>query len=54
MTDFDRQLIDEARKVNRWHYREIDELIPQAETPEARERLTWIRWELYDLVCETV
>ncbi len=54
MTDFDQKLIEKARNFRRWDYRHIDILITIADTDEARKRLTDIRWELYDLVQETL
>ena len=54
MTDFDKKLIEKAESVSRYEYRDIDELIKKAETEEARQILTNIRWELYDLVVETI
>ena len=37
MTDFDKQLIEKAEKISRWHYRDIDVLISIADTREARD-----------------
>ena len=54
MTDFDKKLIERADRLSRYEYREIDSLIKLAETEEARQILTNIRWELYDLVVETI
>lgn len=54
MTHFDKQLIDKAEALNRFDYREIDKLIPQADTDEARRILNDIRWERYYLVQETL
>jgi hypothetical protein len=54
MTDFDKKLIEKASKFRRWDYRSIDVLISIADTAEAKERLTDIRWELYDSVQETL
>ena len=54
MTDFDKKLIEKANGFRRWDYRNIDVLISIADTEEARKRLTDIRWELYDLVKETL
>lgn len=54
MTDFDKKLIEKASNFRRWDYRNIDVLISIADTEEARKRLTNIRWELYDLVQETL
>lgn len=48
MTDFDKKLIEKANGFRRWDYRNI------ADTEEARKRLADIRWELYDLVQETI
>lgn len=50
MTDFDKKLLEEAKSVSQWNYRYIDSLIPQAQTPECRRELSYIRWNLYDLV----
>lgn len=54
MTDFDKRLIEKAERIRRWDYRDIDILYRYADTDEARKRLTQIRWELYDLVMETI
>lgn len=54
MTDFDKKLIEKANNISRWNYRYIDVLISIADTAEAKERLTNIRWELYDSVRETL
>ncbi|WP_290302465.1 hypothetical protein [Muribaculum intestinale] len=54
MTDFDKELIKKAENISRWRYRDIDILIHYADTEEARERLTDLRWELYDSVQETL
>lgn len=54
MTDFDIHLIEKARGIRRWDYRQIDVLISIADTDEARKRLKEIRWELHDLVQETI
>ncbi len=54
MTDFDKKLIEKAEKFSRWNYRNIDVLISIADTEEAIERLRNLRWELYDLVQETL
>ena len=54
MTDFDKKLIEKANGFRRWDYRDIDVLISIADTDEARQRLTIIRWELYDLVQESL
>ena len=54
MTDFDKKLIEKANGFRRWDYRDIDVLISIADTDEARQRLTKIRWELYDLVQESL
>lgn len=54
MTDFDKKLIEKANKFRRWDYRDIDVLISIADSDEARQQLTHIRWELYDLVQETL
>ena len=54
MTDFDKELIAKAENMSRYQYRDIDALIPQARTKEARRILSCIRWEKYDLVQETI
>lgn len=54
MTDFDKKLIEKASKFRRWDYRSIDVLISIADTDEARQQLTNIRWELYDSIQETL
>lgn len=54
MTDFDKKLIEKANSFSRWNYHDIDVLISIADTEEAREQLSNIRWELYSLVQETI
>ncbi|WP_301196569.1 MULTISPECIES: hypothetical protein [Muribaculaceae] len=54
MTDFDKKLIEKANGFRCWDYLDIDVLISIADTEEARKQLTNIRWELYDLVQETL
>lgn len=54
MTEFDKKLIEKANNISRWRYRDIDVLISIADTEEARQRLTNIRWDLYDSVQETL
>ena len=54
MTEFDKKLIEKAKNFRRWDYRSIDVLISIADTDEARRALTNIRWELHDLVQETL
>lgn len=54
MTDFDKKLIEKAGSFRRWDYRKIDTLISIADTEAARQRLRGLRWELYDLIKETL
>lgn len=54
MTEFDKKLIEKANGFRRWDYRDIDVLISIADTEEARQRLTDIRWALYDSVQDTL
>ncbi|MBD5219501.1 MAG: hypothetical protein HDS72_04560 [Bacteroidales bacterium] len=54
MTEFDKQLIAKAENLRRWDYRLIDSILPFADTPEARAELTRIRWELYDLMQDSL
>lgn len=54
MTDFDKKLIEKAYKIRRWDWRHVNILIAIADTDEARERLTNIKYELYDSVQETL
>ena len=54
MTDFDKKLIEKASRFRIWAYSDIDTLISIADTEEARKQLSNIRWELYDLVQETL
>ena len=54
MTDFDKRLIEKASTFSRWHYRNIDVLISIADTEEAKKNLDNIRWELYNLIKETL
>lgn len=50
MTEHDKKLIAKAESLPRWYYRDIDALIAEADTDEARRKLNLIRRELYDLV----
>lgn len=54
MTEFDKKLIEKADKLSRWDYRVVDALIKIADTDEARERLAYLRLELYDMAQETL
>ena len=54
MTDFDKELIAKAENMSRYQYRDIDALITQAQTKEARRILSYIRWDLHDLCVETI
>lgn len=54
MTDFDKKLIEKANGFRRWDYRNIDVLIAIADTEEGRKQLLAIRWDLYDLVKESI
>lgn len=54
MTDFDKKLIEKANTFHRWDYRSIDVLISIADTDEAKNQLTNIRWNLYESVQETL
>lgn len=53
MTDFDRELIRKAEALIRYEWRMIDVMIAIADTPEARKRLAYIRFEHQDLCRET-
>ena len=50
MTEHDKKLIAKAESLPRWYYRDINALIAEADTDEARRKLNLIRRELYDLV----
>lgn len=54
MTEFDKKLIEKAQLIPRWRYRSIDTLVEIADTDEAREILSNLRWELHDSVMETI
>lgn len=54
MTEFDKKLIEKAKSFPRFEYHKLDVLISIAETDQARKELSNIRWELYDLVLETI
>lgn len=54
MTEHDKQLIIKAEKISRWNYRDVDTLIASADTTEARQRLIAIKYELYDLMHESL
>lgn len=54
MTDFDKKLIEKANGLRRWDYRMVDALAAVADTREARDELSRIRWELYDSILETI
>lgn len=47
MTDHDKELIDEARYYPPSYWGDIDELIEQADTEEAKEKLRRIQISLY-------
>ncbi len=49
MTDNDIKLINTASQLHHSHYREIDGLIAQADTDEARRQLNDYYWLYYDL-----
>lgn len=53
MTEKDKKLIEEAERLVRYDYRQIDDMIKLADTEEARYRLKLLRWEKYDLCVET-
>ena len=54
MTDFDKKLIEKARRISRWNYLDINALISIADTDEACLCLRDIRDDLYDSVQETL
>lgn len=54
MTENDKKLIEQARKIKRYSYYLVDDLIPLAETPEARMELHEIKRQLYDLMIDTI
>lgn len=54
MTDFDKKLIDKANTFSPRDYRDVDILISIADSAEGRLRLSYVRGELYDLMCETI
>ena len=54
MTDFDKTLIDKAKQISRYHYRDINVLIGIADSNEAREQLAEIRRQKCDSVQETL
>lgn len=54
MTDFDKKLIEKANTINRWNYRDISVLIHIADTPEAKNTLRNIRYELASLARESI
>ena len=54
MTENDKKLLEQARKIKRYDYYLVDDLIPLAETPEARMELHEIKRQLYDLVLDTI
>ena len=54
MTEKDRELIERAENTRRWDYRDIDELIAQAESLEAADILRDIQWNLYESAHETI
>lgn len=49
MSDKDKALIDRAWKISCFNWGEIDNLIEQAESPEAKERLRVIQNHKYHL-----
>ncbi|MDE6467327.1 MAG: hypothetical protein K2L28_00315 [Muribaculaceae bacterium] len=54
MTDFDKKLVEKAKSFRRWDYYKIDILISIADTPEGRTELANIRWDLYELIEESI
>ncbi len=54
MTEFDKKLIEKARKFRCWDYRDIDILISIAETKEGRQQLADIKYLLYGQRQETL
>lgn len=54
MTDFDKKLIEKAKKISRFRYKDIDVLIDIADTEEARNELSNWQDMLYDLAYETL
>lgn len=54
MTEFDKKLIEKARRISRWHYLDLNALISIADTEEARLCLRDICDDKYDSVQETL
>lgn len=54
MTPNDLQLIARANTISRWRFYEVRKLIPLADTPEARERLYEIYFDLIELRDESL
>lgn len=54
MTDFDRRLIEKAKRFHRYDWDRIGVLMKVADTDEGRERLGDVRHELYELTRGTV
>ena len=54
MTDFDKKLIEKAKRISRWRFRNIDVLIDIADTEEAKQQLREIRADFYDLCKESL
>ena len=52
MTEFDKVLIEKAKKVNVYNAHHIEVFKSIADTDEAREQLNEIRWKLYDRIYE--
>lgn len=54
MTEFDKQLVEAAKRLSIWDYRKIDKLIKIAETEQGREELGSIRMDYFDYVQDTL
>lgn len=48
MTDFDEKLIEVSRRISMWDYQVLDTLARYAESAEAKEKITDLRWDLHD------
>lgn len=54
MTKNDEELIAKADQLNRWHWREVDDLIDKADTYQAIQKLREIKYDLKDMAMESL
>ena len=54
MTEFDKKLIEKAGQISSFRYRDVSVLISIADTEQAKDRLSVIRQNHYELAHETL